>query len=572
VEGLSDDLWYKGTKSPMRTIMAFLSLFLASRALTIMPVTRMARHSGASFRLHSSQAVSAGAGLDTIYALSSGGLQKTGVTVIRISGPQAFPCLQQLLNRPDGTEPSQPKERMASLRRIYCPSSKDLLDQALILRFPGPRSFTGEDVVEVHIHGSRAVIGGVFSALEHCNHRHHSNGDDDHDDHDDANVGHSGVGTGRVRPAERGEFTRRAFGNGRMDLTEVEGLSDLLEAETALQRKQALRQMDGHMRVVFEGWRTDLISCLAHTEAVIDFGDDAADGDIDDRAMDPLIPRIEALRDEIEGHLADGRKGEIIREGVRIALVGPPNAGKSSLMNALARRPAAIVSPVAGTTRDIIELRLDLAGVPCIVSDTAGLREGSEDPIELEGIRRAWEALQRADVKVYVGDASDDGSWQIARDMFTSAATAVSPDSEDGEGGEGDSNEGVRLLVLNKVDVIDATVAVGVDDDTGAVAGAFQISCSTGVGIPELEAGLTARIEELLERSTDEGALITRERHRAHMQECLVHLHGFLATTSMMDVASEELRLAMMELGKVTGRVDVEELLDVIFRDFCIGK
>jgi tRNA modification GTPase len=353
-----------------------------------------------------------------------------------------------------------------------------------------------------------------------------------------------------------------------MDLTEVEGLSDLLEAETALQRKQALRQMDGHMRVVFEGWRTDLISCLAHTEAVIDFGDDAADGDIDDSAMDPLIPRIAALRDEIEGHLADGRKGEIIRDGVRIALVGPPNAGKSSLMNALARRPAAIVSPVAGTTRDIIELRLDLAGVPCIVSDTAGLREGSEDPIELEGIRRAREALRRADVKVYVGDASDDRSRKTARDMFTSTTTAVSPESEEGGRGGGGDNEGVRLLVLNKVDVIDAAAT----DDTDAVAGAFQISCSTGVGIPELEAGLTVRIEELLERSTEEGALITRERHRAHMQACLVHLHGFLATTSMMDVASEELRLAMMELGKVTGRVDVEELLDVIFRDFCIGK
>ena len=480
--------------------------------------------------------LSDGPQIDTIFALSSGGGQKTGVAVIRISGPASDECLMRLLQKLDQGEReiSLPKPRLASLRRIFSPGTQDLLDQALILRFPGPNSFTGEDVVELQTHGSRAVIQGVFAALEDCT-----------------------SDKGRVRPAERGEFTRRAFGNGRMDLTEVEGLADLLEADTAMQRKQALRQMDGHMRVRFEHWREELIRCLAHTEAVIDFGDDAADGDIDETAMDPLRPRIEKMLREINHHLADGRKGEIVRDGIRVALVGPPNAGKSSLVNALARRPAAIVSPSAGTTRDIIELRLDLGGVPCLVSDTAGLRDESDDPIEREGIRRAREALGRADVKVFVGDASDAAAWENAVGMYREDTAREQQE------------DGLRIFVANKVDACEAE---GRPQTPADIVNPFTISCETGEGLTEFEEALAAHIAAMLESRCDEGTLITRERHRAHMMACREHLGRFLEPTVMMDVAAEELRLAMQELGKVTGRVDVEQLLDVIFRDFCIGK
>jgi tRNA modification GTPase len=316
---------------------------------------------------------------DTIFALSSSGSYstKTGVAVVRISGPHAYYCLSELLKKDPSSIVSLPSARQASLRRLFCPGSGDLLDQALVLCFPSPRSFTGEDVVELHTHGSRAVIQSLFTAFEDINKQLSR-----------TEVNRVGV----VRPADRGEFTRRAFENGKMDLTEVEGLSDLLDAETSAQRKQALRQMEGYLRIKFEAWREELKGCLAYTEAVIDFGDDDREDDINDSTMYALLPRVQELRDELEYYLKDGRKGEIVREGVRIALVGKPNAGKSSLLNCLAKRPAAIVSPVAGTTRDVVEVRMDLEGVSCIVSDTAGLRLGLDtttDEIEIEGMRRA---------------------------------------------------------------------------------------------------------------------------------------------------------------------------------------
>ncbi len=297
---------------------------------------------------------------DTIFALSSGPLVKCGVAVVRLSGPSCGDALQELLKHSgDSSQPqSVPAPRQASVRRLYCPESGDELDRALVLWMPGPASFTGEDVCELHLHGGRAVVQGVLNALSMLDNR------------------REGCG---IRAAERGEFTKRAFDNGKMDLTEVEGLADLLAAETSVQRKQALRQMDGHLRKQFELWRETLIKCLAHTEAVIDFGDDDREDDVDDGVMNLLIPIVLSLRSDIEKHLSDGGKGELVREGIRIALVGPPNAGKSSLLNILARRPAAIVSPIAGTTRDIIEVRLELGGVPCVVSDTAGFRAATDD-------------------------------------------------------------------------------------------------------------------------------------------------------------------------------------------------
>ena len=503
---------------------------------------------------------------DTIFALSSGPLSKTGVAVIRISGPDSRRCLETLITKDhDSRVPTFPEARRASLRKLYDPKTKDVLDHALVLWFPGPKSFTGDDIVELHCHGGRAVILGVFSALEHL---------------DDLNKG----SFGSIRPAERGEFTRRAFDSGRMDLTEVEGLADLLAADTSEQRKQALRQMDGYLRIFFEGWRQELLGCLAHTEAVIDFGDDDREDDVSDATMYALLPRVQTLRDELIGHLRDGRRGELVRDGVKIALAGPPNAGKSSLMNALARRPAAIVSPIAGTTRDIVEVRMDLGGIPCIISDTAGLRSNSVDMIEVEGMRRAREAFKQAQLKIFVGDASDKASLEEAEVMLQALLKEVEEEEdsfdnddseEEGEEKEETARKDYRVLtVLNKADLV-----LNQDAATDGSSGLFgssshSISCTTGKGLNELEAAISIAIRSLLESGGEasEGTLITRERHRRHLKQCVEHLDNFLSARLQMDAAAEELRLAMQELGRVTGRVDVEELLDIIFRDFCIGK
>lgn len=499
-------------------------------------------------------------GADTIYALSSGSIGVTGVAVLRVSGPAAALCVQSLSTSRGKALSALPKPRYASLRALYCSQSGDMLDRALVLWFEQPKSFTGEDVAEFHLHGSKAVIASVFSALGSLN---------------DASKGIV------IRPAERGEFTRRAFENGKMDLTEIEGLADLLAAETAEQRKQALKQMDGSLKEKYDEWRNTLLTCLAHTEAVIDFGDDDRENDINDDALTALIPIVRSLRNELLFHLDDNRRGEIIREGVQVALVGQPNAGKSSLINALARRPAAIVSPIAGTTRDIVEVRMDIGGIPCIVRDTAGLRLDASDPIELEGIKRARQALDAAQIRVFVVDGSSAESVQSSLNLYQ--------DIIEKDANAPDHNIDYRqIIVFNKADILSSSSTSLIEDIVkNTKLKPLPTSCLSGEGLAQLEENIQREINTLFgngpvspdgndsissKQSDRENVLITRERHRGHVQRCLQHLDAFLFDRLPMDAAAEEIRLAMIQLGKITGRVDVEELLDVIFRDFCIGK
>lgn len=456
---------------------------------------------------------------DTIYALSSGGNTKSGVAVVRISGPDSLQCLEAMTSVK--TPFVAPKPRMASLRSLYCPESKELLDKALVLWFPSPHSFTGEDVVELHVHGSKAVLAGLFQSLAYLD----------------------GLTARGVRAAERGEFTQRAFENGKMDLTEVEGLADLLVADTAQQRKQALRQMEGHLRKAFETWREVLIKCLAHTEAVIDFGDDDREGDITDSAMVALHPALLALRAQLLAHLQDGRKGEIIRDGVQVALCGPPNAGKSSLMNHLARRPAAIVSPIAGTTRDVVEVRMDIGGYPCIVRDTAGLRVDSSDVIEQEGMRRAREAYENAHIKIFVADASDQSSVQESLNIFSTLVKQ--------HGGVVPSR---YMFILNKADLPSAQTVIPLSPDLQVTQ--HFISCATGQGLDELEKGLADSLMSFLSPSNDAGSaedsvLITRERHRRHVKNCVEHLDNFINGMLPMDAAAEEIRFVANNCSKL---------------------
>jgi tRNA modification GTPase len=437
--------------------------------------------------------------VETIYALSSAG-GRAGVAVVRVSGPQAGDAVERL----SGARPG--RARQAELRKLVDPSNGAPLDRALVLWFAAPASFTGEDVAEFHVHGGRAVVAGVLAALGACP---------------------------GLRVAAAGEFTRRAFENGKLDLTEAEGLADLIDAETEAQRRQALRQMEGALGRLYESWRGRLIRLLAYAEAEIDFGDEDLPADL----MARLGPEIKALSEDIGAHLDDGRRGERLRDGVEVAIIGPPNVGKSSLLNRLAGREAAIVSAEAGTTRDVLEVRLDLGGVPVTLADTAGLRE-AEGAIEKEGIRRALARAEAADLRLVMVAATGDGmdgDFRLAR--------------------EGD------LRIVNKADL------------GGCFDGALAISALSGEGIDRLVRVLTDRLAELFAAS--ENPLLTRARHREGLEACREGLARALAGLEcdrQGELVAEDLRLAARALGRITGRVDVEDLLDVVFRDFCIGK
>lgn len=451
-------------------------------------------------------------GPETIYALSSAP-GKAGVSVVRVSGPDALSSLRALTKL---TKIPSPRE--ALFRAIYHPVDGSMIDRALILPFAAPNSFTGEDVVEYHIHGSGAVLSALLSVLS---------GFDNH------------------RLAEHGEFTRRAFENGKMDLTEAEAIADLINAETQMQREQALLQMDGALSKLYEDWRARLIKAMAYIEAVIDFPDE----DVPDSEIEKVFPSIQALSAEIEEHLSDNRRGERLRDGIQIALIGAPNAGKSSLLNALAKRDVAIVSPMAGTTRDIIEVHLDLGGYPVIVADTAGLRpeeiaeDGGHGSIESEGIKRAMARANSADIRLLLFDGT-----QGAAD----AATLSLMDDR-------------SIIVFTKCDLPDFKTP-----DMNVAQAALGISSASGQNMDSLLKILGEKISALYSVSRDTPSL-TRARHRAALEDTLQRLRA-VKEAPLPELMAEDVRMAARSLGRITGRVDVEDLLDVIFRDFCIGK
>jgi tRNA modification GTPase len=449
---------------------------------------------------------------DTIFALSSG-RPPAAIAVVRISGPRARVALEQLIGR-------VPQLRRASLARVRDPATGDVIDEGLALWFPGPNSETGEDMAELQVHGGRAVIAAVLAALAKL---------------------------AGLRHAEAGEFTRRTFENGRMDLTAVEGLADLVAAETEAQRRQAYQQLRGLLGERAETWRQRLIEALALVEAGIDFSDE---DDVPEDMMAHALELIRPLTEEISK--AGAGQGERLREGLRVAIAGPPNAGKSTLFNRLARREAAIVSPFPGTTRDVLELHLDLGGYPVTVLDTAGMRETS-DPVEREGVRRASEQAASANLVLWVVDATAIESQALQCPLIQAPP------------------ESTAWLVVNKMDLVAEEEKRRIESRFNKEEVVNLVSSTTGAGVDELVNAL-ARFAGCF--FTPEPALVTRARQRAHLRETVIALQGAqrAAQDGREEIMAEQLRLATRALGKLLGRVDVEDVLDVIFRDFCIGK
>jgi len=457
----------------------------------------------------------------TIFALSSG-RPPAAIAVVRISGPQARHALERLTGR-------VPQPRRAALVRVREPASGEVIDEALALWFPAPASETGEDVVELQLHGGHAIIAGVLKAL--------------------------GAVQG-CRMAEPGEFTRRAFENGKLDLTAVEGLGDLIAAETAAQRRQALRQLKGLIGDRAEAWRQRLIEALALIEARIDFSDEA---DVPEDLIAPAAKVVRGLRDEIAAALADGSRGERLRDGLVVAIAGPPNAGKSTLLNRLARRDVAIVSPFAGTTRDVIEVHLELDGYPVTVLDTAGIRDSAE-PVEQEGVRRARARAAEADLVLWVTDVSAAGRTGAKQPPLRSAVT--------------------QWLIENKIDLLEPGASSRAHagscrgSETDELEFVFSISAEHGEGLEALFRALAAFARDFF--ATGETVLVTRARHRGLLEQTVAALDRALTETASRrareELIAEELRAAGSALGRLTGRVDVEDVLDKIFREFCIGK
>ena len=440
---------------------------------------------------------------DTIYAPASA-TAKAGITVIRISGPNTKYAIECL-----GSNVGQP--RFAKLAKIFHPQTKNLIDECVTIYYQEPASFTGEDIVEMNIHGGRAVLDLTLDALSKIQ---------------------------GLRVAEPGEFSKRRFMNGKMDLTQAEGLMDLINAETEAQHKQALKQLAGELGSLYESWRAQLLKLMSLIEAYIDFPDEDLPADI----IKNITKQVSFLNTEITDHLSDNQKGEKLREGFYIAIIGETNVGKSSLMNALAKRDVAIVSDIAGTTRDIIEIRLNIAGYLVTIADTAGLRT-SNDFLEKEGINRTLDRAKNADLKILVLDAEKyHHTPQELLDLI---------------------NENT-VIVINKIDLFDEVKLSKIINRK-----AILISAKNGTGLNNLLQEINEYVLNFF--SITDAPLITRQRHRENLERCKTCLEMFNLEKDI-ELAAEDLRLASRYLSSLTGKIDVESVLGEIFSNFCIGK
>ena len=442
----------------------------------------------------------------TIYALSTGpGI--SGIAVVRISGQETSKAIELLTGKP------VPNPRVATLRKINKINTSELIDEGIILWFPGPGSYTGEDMAEIQVHGSKAVIDALhtsISNIENC------------------------------RLAEPGEFTKLAFQNGKINLIKAESVADLISSETEIQRQQAIKIMNGKSSDQFNFLREKLLKILSHVEAKIDFPDEDLPNDI----LKEIKKNSDDVLKKIEKILNDQKVGERIREGFKIAILGPTNAGKSSLLNHLSNRDVAIVSEIAGTTRDVIETHLNIDGYPVIVSDTAGIRE-SKNEIEKKGIKLSLNRAEEADLKLVVVDAKNLDFTDVLKGLLDENA----------------------ILVINKSDLLEGDI-----DPEIKKLDHVLISIKENLNIDELISKIKNNLKNKFITSDD--ILITRERHRQHLEQCLEHLKNFNKKNQVedFDKAAEDLRLATRHLGMIVGKVDVEEILGSIFNDFCIGK
>ena len=442
----------------------------------------------------------------TIYALSSGpGI--SGLAVIRVSGPETKRIIENLTNSPP------PKPRYATLKKFSKINTNELIDEGILLWFPGPQSYTGEDMAEFHVHGSRAVIEAIHTAISKI---------------------------GDCRLAEPGEFTKIAFQNGKINLLKAESISDLISAETEMQRQQAIKIMSGKSSEKFNDLRNRLLKILSNVEAKIDFPEE----DLPDEIIKNIKIESKKIKEEIQKILSDNKVGELIREGFKIAIVGPANAGKSSLLNFLSNRDVAIVSEIAGTTRDVIEVHLNLDGYPVIISDTAGIRD-SKDEIERKGVKLALKKAENSDLNIIL----------------------IEPKNADFTGFLNDLVNEKGLIVVNKSDL----GIEKIDQDIKKYKPIY-LSVKEEKNLDVLIKAIKEKLKKKFIKSDD--ILITRERHRQNLEQCVFHLNNFEQKNSVeeFDKAAEDLRLATRHLGTIVGKVDVEEILGSIFSDFCIGK